>query len=158
MAGFIGTFAIVIALSLLLGQKAIVIGSDSMKPALESGDLVFERQRSPIYANPGEIISFSEPGTGRTLTRRLVTSAPEGQLVRLIAKADDASTVDNITVSKDGAIGFPVRSVPWAGGAVEALERHAALLIIPGLIILMAASYELGRRRGERIAPGDALG
>lgn len=149
MIGFIGTFVIVIVASLLLGQKAIVIGSSNMKPTLESGDLVFELQRSPEDASPGEIISFSEPGTGRTLTRRAVASAPEGRRIRLIAEADNANTVDNITVSKDGAIGFPIRSVPWAGRVVEALDSTAALLIIPGLIVLLVAASELRTRRDE---------
>ncbi len=140
---------IVIVLSLLLGQKAIVIGSSSMKPTLEPGDLVLELQRGPANASPGEIVSFSEPGSGRTLTRRVIAGAPEGRQVRLIAKADNADTIDNITVPRDGLIGFPLRSIPWGGRVVEALDSPAALLIIPGLIVLLIAFSDLRRRREE---------
>jgi signal peptidase I len=148
VAGLLATLALTILASLLIGQKLVVINSSTMEPALSDGDLLIERQRPPAEAEPGDIVTFSEPGTERSLTRRVKEVAPAGARLRFLTQADNAKTFERFSLPADGRIGVPTRKVPLVGN----LAGPAGLVALVVLVLLAFAAVELSRR-GRRGRP-----
>lgn len=142
LAGLLATLLLTLLASLLIGQKLVVIDSKTMEPAISDGDLLVERQVSPAEAEQGEIVTISEPGTGRSLTRRVEAVAPAGERVRFITKADAGETFERFSLPADGQIGVPTRRVPLVG----TLAGPIGLILLPVLILLALAVVELSRR------------
>jgi signal peptidase I len=141
-AGVLATLLLTVLASLLIGQKLVVIGSSTMEPGLSDGDLLIERQVPPDEAERGDIVTFSEPITGRTLTRRVEEVAPAGDRVRFLTRADNADTFERFSLPADGQIGVPTRKVPLIGK----LAGPVGLVLLPILGLLALAAVELSRR------------
>ena len=142
VVGLLATIALTLLVSLMIGQKLVVIGSSTMEPEISDGDLLIEREVSPAEAERGEIVTFSEPATDRSLTRRVVAVAPAGQRVRFLTRADSAETFERFSLPADGQIGVPTRKVPLVGN----LAGPLGFVVLAVLILLAIAAAELSRR------------
>jgi signal peptidase I len=141
--GVLATLALTLLASLIVGQKLVVIGSSTMEPALSDGDLLVERQVSPDEAEEDDIVTFSEPGTGRSLTRRVEAVQATGDTVRFVTRGDSSDTFERFSLPAGGRIGIPTRKIPLAGELAGPLGL--LLLVAAGLAAL--AAVELSRRR-----------
>ena len=141
--GLLATLALTILASLVVGQKLVVIDSSTMEPAISDGDLLVERQVSPGDAEVGDIVTFSEPVTGRSLTRRVEDVGAAGDRVGFVTKADSGSTFERFSLPADGQIGIPARKVPLAGD----LAGPVGLLVLVALALLAVVLAGLSRRR-----------
>ncbi len=150
LVGLLGTLVVTFVGSLIAGHKLVVVSSDSQAPALHSGDVVVERQIHPGNVEVGQIITFSEPGTGRQISHRVVAvqslSALSGK-VRLLTKGDSSGTFERFTVPEDGEVGLVLRRVPWIGHIASAIGGTLTLLLLPLAVLGLAAGLELSRRR-----------
>lgn len=146
LGGALATVILTTLFSLTVGQKMVVIDSSSMEPALSEGDLVVEREIHPAEANVGDIITFSEPGTGRTTTHRVRALRPRGGRVAFVTQGDSSGTVERFSVPADGEIGVAVRRVPVLGTVWDSLGGPLSLLIVP---LLALGGYVVFRRLKE---------
>ncbi|HKG35293.1 MAG TPA: signal peptidase I [Solirubrobacterales bacterium] len=142
-AGLLATLALTILASLVVGHKLVVIGSSTMEPALSDGDLVIERQVAPGDAEVGDIVTFSEPVTGRSLTRRVEAVAETSGRVGFVTKGDSSPTFERFSLPADGQIGIPTRKVPLAGD----LSGLTGLFVLLAFVLLGVAAVALSRRR-----------
>lgn len=76
-----------------LGVTPIAFRSDSMAPAIASGDLALARSVSAGDVGSGDIVSVSDR-QGSRVTHRVVQVEPYGSSIRLTLKADDSAAPD----------------------------------------------------------------
>jgi signal peptidase I len=146
IAGAVATLLLTILASLLIGQKVVSIESSEMEPALSDGDLLIEREVSPAEADVEDIITFSEPGTGRELTRRVQEVAVARNRVGFITRGDSSDSFERFSLPAEGKIGIPTRKVPLLGNVSGPL----ALLVL--LAIALAAVAVVAVSRGDQPA------
>lgn len=145
--GILATLVLTIAASLLIGQKLVVIGSDSQEPSLSDGDVAIERQVHPDEVKVGQIITFSEPGTGHELSHRVkAVRILEGRTA-LLTKGDSSPTYERFTLPDEGEVGVVIRRIPFAGRIADLLGGPLALILLPLAILAVAGGIELSRRR-----------
>ncbi|GAA0729855.1 signal peptidase I [Dactylosporangium roseum] len=123
-----------------LGWKPYVVTSNSMAPAMHSGDLVFVDPHAKSVA-VYEIVTYTDPRG--PVTHRVVSQAADGTLV---LKGDANQQPDARAVERNHVIG-PVRLIlPGIGWPVVQVHTHplrvtgGALLLailVPGRRILM---------------------
>jgi len=98
-----------------LGFRPLLVGSGSMRPALDVGDIAFVRSVDPDSVKKGNIISF-EDSTGSTTLHRVVEIQQDGNVLKFITKGDandseDASPVQAQQVK--GKVWFRIPKLGW---------------------------------------------
>lgn len=146
LAGFLLTLLLTLLASLLAGQKLVVVGSGSAEPVLSDGDLVVERQASPSEAKTGDLITFSEPGSGRTITHRVQRVEVLPDRVLFLTRGDSSPTFERFSLPADGEIGVPIRRIPFAGDIADLTGGPAALVLLALLGAGALAAAGLSRR------------
>ncbi len=138
----LATLAILLAAVLArpLGFRVLVDHSDSMAPAIRTGDLLVAEDIPPREAHVGDVITFHSPGTGRLLTHRVVSrELQQDGRWSFVTKGDANSGSERWAVSKRGTIGRVAARLPRAGYAVAWLSRPIwAVLLVGGGGLLLA--------------------
>ena len=135
-----------VAASALFGHKVVAHKSSSMEPTLSDGDLIVARQELPADIDPGELMTFSEPETGETITRRVRAIVETGDRVVFETKADALEQVERFSLPVDGQVAEPRRKIPLVG-YVAALPFGLLLLaLIPTVGLTIMAAVVLSRR------------
>ena len=132
--------ALGIALALGLGLRAfgltaLVDYTDSMQPAIAAGDVVVDETVPARELRPGQIASL-EDSTGRLITHRVVSVAPEGSRVVVVTRGDANDSSERWVLDAGAPTKRMVTSVPWIGHVI-------AWLASPGLrsfLMLLAAA------------------
>lgn len=128
------------ALARPLGFRVLVEHSDSMAPAIRTGDLLVAKDIPPREARVGDVISFHSPGTGRLLTHRVVSRRlqRDGRWT-FVTRGDANSGTERWSVSTRGTMGQVVLRLPKAGYAVAWLSQPIwAVLLVGGGGLLLA--------------------
>jgi len=147
LVGVMGTIVVTIAASLAVGQKLVVIGSESQEPSLLNGDVAIERQIHPDQVEAGQIITFSEPGTGHELSHRVKLVRRQGARTALLTRGDSSATYERFTLPDEGKVGVVIRRIPLVGRLADLLGGPLALVLLPLLVLGIAGGIELSRRR-----------
>lgn len=148
-------FAAIIA---LFDVTPIAFRSDSMAPAISSGDLAFARSVSAGDVGVGDVVSVTNR-QGDRVTHRITAVEPYGSSIRLTLQADasavpDAEAYDVTTVDK------VLFSVPFLGRVVDNLSRPV-VLIVGGVFVSCLAFVVFtpsSRIRVSRRSKGDVSG
>lgn len=80
-------------LGAVFGVTPIAFSSDSMAPAISSGDLALARTVSAGDVGDGDIVSVTDR-RGSRVTHRVVEVEPYGSSIRLTLQADDSAVPD----------------------------------------------------------------
>ena len=137
----------------LFGLKIYTVVSGSMEPAIPTGSLVYVKQAEPGQVKAEEVIAFyGVRDTASIITHRVVENrALTGEF---ITKGDANQTEDMNPVPYENLIGRVVFSIPWLGGAAQAMTggsgRLAAVLLILAALALHGAAAILGREKGRK--------
>ena len=128
------------------GYHPLTVLSGSMEPAIRTGDLIVDQTISPLRAQPGDVVTFSDPvQKSRTLTHRVVRRRLQGTAVHFVTRGDANTGVERWTVPADGKIGI-VRMNVWKAGYVLAWTRtptgRIGLIVFP---VLFLAAWSLAR-------------
>ncbi len=150
LTGLIATVILTTLFSLMAGQKMVPIDSSSMEPVLSDGDLAVERQIDPAEASVGDIITFSEPNSGQTVTHRVRAVRPSGGRVAFVTQGDSSRTVERFSVPATGQIGVPLRRIPFLGSLWSSLGGALTLLLLP--LLALAGYLVFSRQRDSRRA------
>lgn len=143
-------FAIVIVLAVTLpnafGLRDLTVLSGSMEPTISTGDVVVERQISPLDARLGDVVSFKDPEDASILiTHRVQSMVVHDGVVSFVTKGDANTGVERWKVSADGTIG-KVEYHVWHLGYLLSLIRgplgRIVLVVVPALVL---GAYELVR-------------
>lgn len=132
------------------------IGSDAMRPAFVTGDLVISTPVPTAELRPGDVISLPTAGATQLVTERVIeiSRLPDGQW-SIVARSDAAEP----EISSEHIVGAqawqPTVRVPAVGGlAAAVLEPQIGLplLALFGLLVSAAMLWQGPRMPAQRPA------
>jgi signal peptidase I len=135
------TATCVVALAILLGAglarplgfRVLVEHSDSMAPAIRTGDLLLARNIPPRAAHVGDVITFHDPDGGRLLTHRVVSrELQQGGRWAFVTKGDANTGVERWGVDAQGSLGRVTVRLPKAGYAASWLGNPLWCILLVG--------------------------
>lgn len=130
LAGLAAT-VVAVAAAAAAGVAPHVELSDSMRPLLRAGDVVWLKRVTARDARPGEVVAFDDPRRGAVVLHRVesVRPAPLGRLA-FRTRGDANDVAESWQIAADGRIGRYVGlRVPHAGRAVTALAGPPLALV-----------------------------
>lgn len=150
-AGMVVALVLAAAVPGIFGGRSFSVMSGSMEPSISTGDLVITLPIAPPDAQPGDVVTFTDPEKGdRLITHRVASAVDRGDAYAFVTKGDANDTVERWTVPADGRIGRVVFHVP-ALGYVMALggtpAARIALITIPALLLAGFALSAIWRPR-----------
>lgn len=135
----------------LFGYKALVITTDSMKPNINSGDIVIIKKVEESKIKIGDVISFKQ--AGGIITHRITDiKQNENNQNEYITKGDNNNIEDSTTVKYQEIEGRKVLKIPFFGKIVILLqdEVYVILLIIILLVIYLQTKQTEDKDRIRR--------
>lgn len=149
MALFFGICAMLLLLSLpQSGWKALSVQTGSMKPAIDTGDMVLVHHVPASDLQIGDVITYINPTNKKqTITHRLVAiNGPQ-----LIVKGDANRSAD-APVSAPSVIGKVSYSLPHVGNALNFTRKPLGMwtllavgVYLPALLIMISEIKKLNR-------------
>jgi signal peptidase len=144
--GFAAVIVLAVTLPSAFGLRDLTVLSGSMEPTISTGDVVVERQISPLDARLGDIVSFKDPEDASILiTHRVQSMVVHDGVVSFVTKGDANTGVERWKVSADGTIG-KVEYHVWHLGYLLSWIRgplgRVVLVVVPALVL---GAYELVR-------------
>jgi signal peptidase I len=146
MLGFAAVIVLAVTVPNAFGLRDLTVLSGSMEPTISTGDVVVERQISPLDARLGDVVSFKDPEDASILiTHRVQSMVVDDGVVSFVTKGDANTGVERWKVSADGTIG-KVEYHVWRLGYLLSLIRgplgRVVLVVVPALVL---GAYELIR-------------
>jgi signal peptidase len=136
----VGTVAVAV-----LGVTPIAFRSDSMAPAISSGDLALAKSVSAGDIGEGDIVSVTDR-QGQRVTHRVVEFHPYGSSIRLTLQADKSDVPDAETYDVTEADRV-FMSVPWLGYVFGPARGLFAISIGGIFVACLAVVLFVPRRR-----------
>jgi signal peptidase len=146
--GTAGASLLYVAMGYPFGWRALTVMSGSMEPAIRTGDVIVARQIPAAEAQPGQVVTFSDPSAQKKLiTHRIKSVSVVKGTARFVTQGDANTGVERWTVPADGSVGLVERRIPKIGYvAVWAHTRPGMLaLLIPLLAIAVLELISLWR-------------
>ncbi|MFL5735944.1 MAG: signal peptidase I [Actinomycetota bacterium] len=142
--------AVVIVLSVTVpnafGLRELTVLSGSMEPTIHTGDVVVERQVSPLDVRLGDVVSFKDPEDASILiTHRVQSMVVHDDIVSFVTKGDANTGVERWKVSADGTIGkveYHVWRLGYLLAGVRGRLGRLLLVVVPAVVL---GAYELVR-------------
>lgn len=117
--------------------RLYVVKSDSMRPAVATGDLIFTL---PVTAyKTGDIITFLDIDRDLVVTHRVIGAVSISQSFAYQTKGDANESPDTNTVAHKDVYGKMMLRVPYAGYVstfVQTVPGFMLFVIIPALLII----------------------
>lgn len=147
-------------------EESYVVGSSSMRPALETGDVIFVEDAAPKSIEKGDVITYRE-GTVEVIendrrdfiTHRVVEviESDDGRLFRTQGDANNAP--DRQAVAAADVVGRVSFHLPYLGHALAFTTTNVGiftLVIVPVGLLILGELYDLARaaRNTRRGADG----
>lgn len=131
--------AIAVAVAAAAGVAPHVELSDSMRPALRAGDVVWLDRIAARDARPGDVVAFPDPDRDLVVLHRVerVRAAALGRLA-FTTRGDANSSSETWAVDAAGDLGrYAGFRLPFAGRAVRALQGTplAAIGALSGVLL-----------------------
>ena len=131
------------------GNKAMIVRSGSMQPAIGVGDLVVVRAKQildspaivpiPKYKT-GDVVAFMA-GNGKTLvTHRVASVKIESGKVFYETKGDANKTVDKVLVNEENIIGAKFLALPKVGKIIAFTKSNIGfplLVMLPAVLVII---------------------
>ena len=141
-----------------LGYCPMIVLTDSMTPAINSGDLIVDKTVKPEEVKVQDVISFFDPdGNGTSVvTHRVVEILNENGKLSFRTKGDYNNTEDITPVPAENLVGRYRFRIPGLGNVAMFLQTTPGLIVCIGVPVVLLAGYEiLRRRRYEKAAAAD---
>jgi hypothetical protein len=150
-----GTTAVLWSAALAGVAHTSVIGSDAMRPAFVTGDLVISTPVATEGLRAGDVISLPAEGASQLVTERVleITRLPDGTW-SILARGDAGTELVSEHIVGDRAW-EPTLRVPVVGGVASAvLEPRLGLPLLSafGLLVVAALLWGAPRPRATRTA------
>jgi signal peptidase len=142
-AGFAAALLLAVVGSMLLGERPVVVLSGSMEPAFSPGDVLIERPVEPRQVKVGQVVTFHEPGSERSITHRVRSIEARGPKLVFTTKGDADNGVQRWSIDRGGELGQPRWRIPMVGYAVMLAKTPLGLVLIVLLPLLAIAGWEI---------------
>ena len=114
------------------GYRAYILHTNSMSPALKSGDLVIDRPAHAVHA--GEVITFRHSGLSTDVVTHRVTDVTAGVIH---TKGDGNPTADSWDIRPNQVRGVMALHLPRAGYVVVFLRQPTGVAsVVTGTLAL----------------------
>jgi signal peptidase len=137
VAGFVLALLVAAAAPLAVGDRAFVVRSGSMAPAIDTGDVAVVEPISPTAASIGDVVTFTDPH-GRLTSHRARSIIRRGDQIHFTTQGDSNTGQEHWKVPANGRIGRVVYRVPKLGFAVVEISSTAGrigLIVVPALLL-----------------------
>ena len=162
--GLLAGLVVASFLPLLHGYRTFAVTSGRMAPAIRSGDLVLDRAIRTTAVRPGDVVTFVDPNTGRSVTTRIRSAEPSDGQVRFEGRGDADQVVLRWSIPADGHVDLVVGKVWGIGAPLSALPGHVdrrLSLIFPAFALTVALLAWRRQHRATsppRPSPSEARG
>lgn len=144
----------------VFGNRALIVRSGSMSPALGVGDLVIVREYGGEYRE-GQVIAFRGARSDVVVTHRVAEVRREGESVRYVTKGDANDAPDEGVVTADLVLGRKVVRVPYIGWLLSFGKTKLgfiAFIVVPALLVMAGDVVVIVREvRRRKIPPSPPL-
>jgi len=126
----------------LAGYRPLIDYSNSMRPAINAGDVLISRAAPAQSIRPGDIVSFSDRALqGRLVTHRVLAIHAEHQRLYFLTRGDANAAPERWSVARTGSVAKVDLRIPKVGWAAawlnNGLVRTATL---PLLALVLGAA------------------
>lgn len=153
---YIGIGVAVVGTFVPNGWKLKVVATGSMRPAIPPGSVVVVHPVTPLSIQVGQIVTYNSPTKkGETITHRVIAKNDKQGVPFFITKGDANSTNDPEIVGGQivGRVLFHVPYVGYLFAGSHTIPGLIALVILPGLLIIIYEWRLMSRRLREMNAP-----
>lgn len=142
-------------LFVISSHSFMVVGSESMKPTLQVGDLILTHKTSMDNLQVGDIIDYRVPSTFMklynyppTICHRIVSLENTSNGLAFRTKGDNTS-LDPFLVMPEDVIGKEVGTIRYLGYPVLFVQRWQGICMLAGILLLL-----LLYNKGDQLAKG----
>ena len=131
------------------GYAPLIILTDSMYPAIQSGDLIIVKTVDAGSVQPGDVIAFFDPdGSGvSVVTHRVVELVTEDGGLFFRTQGDANNAEDPSPVPESSLVGLYQTKIVGAGDVAMFLQSTPGLIVCVAVPMALLIAYELIRRR-----------
>lgn len=131
------------------GYFPLIVLTDSMYPAIKSGDLIICHTVEAEEVAVGDVISFFDPaGNGTSIvTHRVVEIVNEGGALMFRTRGDNNNTEDKLLVGAQDLVGTYMNRIGGAGSVALFMQTTTGLIVCVVLPIILLVGYDIIRRR-----------
>ena len=150
-------FAVFIVPETVGAERAYVVGSSSMSPAIAAGDAVLVNDVSPEAIEKGDVITFIDgdratiqagQAGGNLVTHRVVGIRQTEQELAFKTKGDANEEADRGLVPASALVGRVMATIPYIGHVIVFAGTRLgliALVAIPLGLLVLGELYDLAR-------------
>ena len=131
------------------GMLPLIVLTDSMRPEIESGDLIICSTATADEIKVNDVISFFDPaGKGTSIvTHRVIEIVEENGEIMFRTRGDNNNTEDKELVPSENIVGIYKLRIAGAGRAAMFMQSTAGLIICVVLPIILLVGYDIIRQR-----------
>lgn len=137
---------VTLAVALLLGYRMLVVRSDSMAPAIRTGDVIITRVTRAGAIGAGDIVTFPDPSRAHKLvTHRVVERETTPEALHYVTRGDANGADEHWSVPTGGSLGEYRGRVPRIGYAIGRFGTPWARVV--ALVLFASAAGAVAVRR-----------
>ena len=133
------------------GYLPLIVLTDSMYPAIESGDLIICHTVEAEDVKVGDVISYFDPeGNGTSIvTHRVTEVTTEDGGLAFRTKGDANNVEDSLLVPEKSLVGIYKSRIPGAGNIAMFMQTSTGLIVCVVLPLLLLVGYDVVRSRAQ---------
>lgn len=133
----------------IFGIKTYVIISESMKPALEIGDIVLVKEQPEEELKVGDLISFRRGEL--VITHRIQEIIETNNVKQYVTKGDHNNVQDAEYITEEDIEGKVIIKIPYLGKIVLALKNKVVIIsIIIIYYVYLLMNQSMKKRKQKR--------
>ncbi len=130
----------------LAGYRPLIDYSNSMRPAINAGDVLISRGAPAQSIRPGDIVSFSDRALqGRLVTHRVLAIHAEHQRLYFLTRGDANAVPERWSVARTGSVAKVDLRIPEVGWTAAWLDSGLARTATLSLLALTLGAALLRR-------------
>jgi len=130
----------------LAGYRPLIDYSNSMRPAIDAGDVLISHGAAAQSIRPGDIVSFSDRALqGRLVTHRVLAVHAERQRLYFLTRGDANAVPERWSVARTGTVAKVDLRIPGVGWAAAWLDGGLARTATFSLLALVLGAALLRR-------------
>lgn len=130
----------------IMGYQPLSILSGSMRPVLESGDMIFIHSVSSEKIKAGDIITYWT-NNETLITHRVEKIIDENGMLKYRTKGDANQAEDKVWISEDMILGKMVFNIPKGGYVSQFVRSKVGMILLIFLPISIIIGSEVRKRR-----------
>lgn len=140
------------------GTMPLIVLTDSMKPEIDSGDLIICHKIDAEDVKVDDVIAFFDPaGNGTSIvTHRVIEIIDENGELNFKTRGDANNADDKLLVPADSLVGIYEFRIPYAGNAALFMQSSTGFVVCVIVPIALLIGYDaMKRKKHEKASEQD---